>query len=84
MKGPIQPPGIYHGHALAVLSARLAVKPIKNKKLVVIGHTLTVTVTDAGDPVAGAKVTLGTSSPTTNAKGVAQFKFGNKVKGKQR
>ena len=31
----------------------------------------------------GAKVTLGTSSTKTNAKGVAQFKFGNKVTGKQ-
>ena len=67
-----------------MLSAAFSVKPIKSKKLVVIGHTLTVTVSDAGDPVPGAKVSLGTSSTKTNAKGVAQLKFGNKVTGKQK
>jgi hypothetical protein len=82
VKGSIPPPGIYHGHTLAVLSAQVSVKPIKSKKLVVIGHTVTVTVTDAGDPVAGAKVKLDNSTLTTNAKGVAQFAFGSKVKGK--
>ena len=84
VKNTIPPPGLYHGHALAVLSAAFSVKPIKSKKLVVIGHTLTVTVSDAGDPVPGAKVSLGTSSTKTNAKGVAQLKFGNKVTGKQK
>jgi hypothetical protein len=82
VKGSIPPPGVYHGHTLAVLSAQVSVKPIKSKKLVVIGHTVTVTVTDAGDPVAGAKVKLDNSTLTTNTKGVAQFKFGSKVKGK--
>ena len=56
VKSTIPPPGLYHGHALAVLSAAFSVKPIKSKKLVVIGHTLRVTVSDAGDPVPGAKV----------------------------
>jgi hypothetical protein len=84
VKGSIPPPGLYHGHALAVLSAAFSVKSIKNKKLAVIGHTLTVTVSDAGDPVPGAKVSVGTSSAKTNAKGVAQLKLGNKVTGKQK
>ena len=81
---PIQPPGVFYGRTRAVLSAVYTVKPIKNKKLAVIGHTLTVTVSDAGDPVPGAKVSVGTSSAKTNAKGVAQLKFGNKVTGKQK
>jgi hypothetical protein len=81
-KGSIPPPGLYHGRTLAALSALVSVKPIKNKKLAVIGHTLTVTVTDAGDPVAGAKVTANGSTHKTNAKGVAQFTFSSKVKGK--
>jgi hypothetical protein len=82
VKGSIPPPGLYHGHTLAELSAAFSVKPIKNKKLVVIGHTLTVTVSDAGDPVAGAKVSTTAGSSKTNAKGVAQLKFGPKVTGK--
>jgi hypothetical protein len=82
VKGSIPPPGLYHGHTLAELSAAFSVKPIKNKKLVVIGHTLTVTVSDAGDPVAGAKVAVGTLTATTNGKGIAQLKFGSKVTGK--
>jgi hypothetical protein len=81
-KGSIPPPGLYHGRTLAMLTAQISVKPIKSKKLVVIGHTVTITVSDAGDPVAGAKVTVDKTTHTTNAKGVAQFKFGPKVTGK--
>jgi hypothetical protein len=82
VKGSIPPPGLYHGHTLPVLTAPFSVKPIKNKKLAVIGHTLTVTVSDAGDPVTGAKIAAGSLVAKTNGKGVAQIKFGSKVKGK--
>ena len=79
VKGTLPPPGLYHGHTLAELSAAFSVKPIVKKKVGVVGHTLTVTVTDAGDPVAGAKVSTNAASVKTNAKGVAQLKFGLKV-----
>ena len=35
---PIQPPGMLYARTRAVLSAAFSVKPIKNKKLAVIGH----------------------------------------------
>ena len=78
---PIQPPGVFYGRTRAVLSAAFSVKPIKNKKLAVIGHKLTVTVSDAGDPVSVASVSAGKVAKT-NSKGVAILKFGSTVKGK--
>jgi hypothetical protein len=81
-KGPIQPPGLFYGRTRPVLSAAFSVKPIKNTKLAVIGHTLKVTVSDAGDPVSGATVSVGTKVSKTSANGVAHFVFGSNVKGK--
>ena len=49
-KGPVQPAGIYHARVLPVLSATASVTALKK------AHKLTVKVTDAGDPVAGASV----------------------------
>ena len=56
-------------YARGALGGASRVKPIKNKKLAVIGHTLTVTVSDAGDPVAGANVSAGTVVHKTNGQG---------------
>ena len=66
---PIQPPGVFYGRTRAVLSAAFSVKPIKNKKLAVIGHTLTVTVSDAGDPVS-ERASRRARSPRRTAKGL--------------
>jgi hypothetical protein len=72
-KGPVQPAGLYYARVLPVLSVTTAVSPVKNKKGVVVAHKLTVTVTDAGDPVAGASVAVKSQKQTTNAQGVASF-----------
>jgi hypothetical protein len=79
--GTIEPPGLFYARVLAELSARLRVVPIKNLKKVVVGHTLFVNVTDAGDPVAGAVVTVHGLHKSTDATGAVKFKFGPKVKG---
>jgi hypothetical protein len=79
--GTIQPPGLFYARVLAELSAHLRVVPIKNFKNVVVGHLLIVNVTDAGDPVAGAVVTVHGLHKTTGAAGTVKFKFGPKVKG---
>jgi len=71
VKGPIPPTGLYYAHVLPVLSAGVTVTAIKNKLGVVVAHTLKVTVTDAGDAVAGATVSLGGKTTKTNAKGLA-------------
>ena len=64
------PGGSYHARALPVLSAGVTIKnPSK-------GHfTLKVTVTDAGDAVQGATVTLKGKTATTNATGTATIKL---------
>jgi len=79
--GTIQPAGLFYARVLAELSARLRVLPIKNFKKVVVGHVLFVNVTDAGDPVAGAVVTVHGLHKTTDATGAVKFKFGPNVKG---
>jgi hypothetical protein len=73
--GPVQPAGLYYARVLPVLSAAAAVTPIKNTKGFVVAHKLTVTVTDAGDPVGGAGVTAKSLKQTTNANGGASFVF---------
>lgn len=65
--GPVQPAGIYHARVLPVLSATVSVTKVKKV------YKLTATVTDAGDPVAGASVSVKGQKKTTNAKGVATF-----------
>ena len=62
---PIPPAGTFHARVLPELSASA-----KFKK-----GQLTVTVTDAGDPVAGATVGAGGKTATTNAGGVAKLKL---------
>ena len=79
--GTIQPAGLFYARVLAELSARLRVVPIKNFKGIVVGHLLIVNVTDAGDPVAGAVVTVHGLQKTTGTAGTVKFKFGPKVKG---
>jgi hypothetical protein len=71
---PLLPAGVYHARVLPELSAAVAVKAItaiKNKQKVVTAHTLTVTVTDAGDAVSGATVTVKGHTKKTNSKGAA-------------
>jgi hypothetical protein len=73
---PLLPTGVYHARVLPELSAAVSVKAItttKNKKKVVTAHALTVTVTDAGDAVSGATVTVKGHTKKTNTKGVAKI-----------
>ncbi len=60
--------GIFETHVLAELSAKVFAKDLKNGKF-----KLAVKVTDAGDPVAGAKVSAKGKTATTSAKGGATF-----------
>jgi hypothetical protein len=66
-------PGEYTSHVLPVLGATFTAKAVKTSKGKVVGHTLTVTVSDAGDPVAGATVHAAGKTAKTNGKGVATF-----------
>lgn len=59
-------PVVYATHVLPALSAHPSVS----------GHTVTVKVTDAGDAISGAKVTLGGATKKTSSKGVATFHVG--------
>ena len=67
------PAGEYYARVLPVLSASVSVSPLKNKKSKVIAHTVTVKVTDAGDPVAGATAALAGKKAKTNSAGVAKL-----------
>jgi hypothetical protein len=69
-KGPVQPTGLYYARVWPELSATASVTAVKNKGLVV-AHKLSVVVTDAGDPVAGATVSAKGQQKKTNAQGVA-------------
>ncbi len=71
---PAGPPtAVYHARVLPVLSASVSVKAVKNKHKHVIAHRLTVTVTDAGDAVSGAAVTVKGHKKKTNVHGVAKL-----------
>jgi hypothetical protein len=73
---PLLPDGVYHARVLPELSAAVKVQTItgsKNKKKVVTSHTLTVTVTDAGDAVSGATVTIKGHTKKTSSKGVVKI-----------
>jgi hypothetical protein len=80
-KGPIPPAGSFHGRVLPELSATVSVTAVKNKKGKVIGHKLGVKVTDAGDPVAGAAVSVKGQKASTNASGSAKLALGAGVSG---
>jgi hypothetical protein len=70
---PILPTALYHARVLPVLSAAISVKSIKNKKGKVTAGTLTISVTDAGDAVSGASVTVKGHKKKTDAKGHAKI-----------
>lgn len=62
--------GSYHQQVQPALSLRASKKPAKNKQGEVTGVRVTVHVTDAGDPIKGAKVTgLPGGTKTTGASG---------------
>ncbi|HEX8975700.1 MAG TPA: hypothetical protein VF781_04225 [Solirubrobacteraceae bacterium] len=67
----VVPAGNYYARVLPLLSASVKVKAIKNGTGKVIAHTVTVTVTDAGDAVPGATVAIAGKKAKTNASGVA-------------
>jgi hypothetical protein len=69
------PAGIFHAHVLPVLSSTASLATQKK------GDTLTVRVTDAGDPVAGASVSVNGQTAKTNAKGIATLTFGSAASG---
>jgi hypothetical protein len=69
---PTLPTGLYHARVLPVLSAAASVKAVKNKQGEVTSHKLTVTVTDAGDAVSGAVVTVKGHVKKTNSSGTAK------------
>lgn len=58
---------VWHTHVLRTLS-------VDGPKTASRGSSVTFTVSDAGDPVAGAKVTFGGRSATTNAQGKATLR----------
>jgi hypothetical protein len=70
-----QPAGIYYARVLPVLDSSTSVAKLKNKKGTVIGYTVAVHVTDAGDPVSAATVSLGGQQKKTSASGTASFKL---------
>ncbi|MBI5310984.1 MAG: hypothetical protein HZB14_08195 [Actinobacteria bacterium] len=67
------PAGIHNWHQRVLPKLTLAAKAGKGK--------VKLTVTDAGDPIKGAKVKVGKKSKKTNSKGVATFKL---AKGKKK
>jgi hypothetical protein len=69
------PAGTFHGRVLPLLSATFSVKAVKNKKGKVIGHVLTVHVSDAGDAVSGAKVAVAGKQAATGAGGIVHLTF---------
>jgi hypothetical protein len=71
--GPVPPIGTFYARVLAMLTAATQAIPVKNGKGEVVAHTIVVTVTDAGDPVAGAKVTVAGKTKSTNASGIAKL-----------
>jgi hypothetical protein len=70
-KGSVPPVGLFYARVLPELSADISSTKVKNKVGKVIAFKLTVTVTDAGDSVAGASVAAAGTKKTTNAKGKA-------------
>ncbi len=67
--------GFLYTHVLAEMTVTTAVSAITSKKHKVIGSELKVTVTDAGDPLAGASVTVGAKVAMTKTFGVATFDY---------
>ena len=68
-------PGTFYTRALPELSAATSVTTIKNRRNRVIEDKLNVVVTDAGDPVSGAKVTISGHTAKTSASGKATIEI---------
>jgi hypothetical protein len=66
-------PGEYTSHVLPILNAAVTAKALKTKKGKITGYAVSVTVSDAGDPVAGATVHVAGKTAKTNAQGVAKL-----------
>ena len=62
-----------YARILPLLTATLSKTPIKNKKGKTIAWKVVVKVTDAGDAVPNALVTLGKTKKSTNGSGIATF-----------
>jgi hypothetical protein len=78
---PLLPTGVYHARVLPLLSAAVSVQAIKNKRGKVTEHKLTVTVTDAGDAVAGATVSIKGHTKKTNIHGLAKVSLTSPLSG---
>jgi hypothetical protein len=70
-KGPAVPAGLYYARVLPLLTASASATAVKNKQGTVVAHKLTVTVSDAGDPVSSASVSADGLQKKTNAQGIA-------------
>lgn len=80
-KGAVPPAGTFHARVLPELSATTAVVNVKGKGGKVIGHKLQAKVTDAGDPVAGAKVAVKGKTAKTSASGIASLTLPGSLSG---
>ena len=82
-KTTVPPAGTFYGRVLPELSATVSEKNVK-KSGHVIAHKLTFKVTDAGDAVAGATVSIKGKQAKTNAKGGATVTLPGSVSGSQK
>jgi hypothetical protein len=73
--------GTFYKRVLPVLSARSGVVAVKNKKGQTLANNLTVRVTDAGDAVQGATVTVRGHSAKTDQMGKVEFSVPPSVTG---
>ena len=71
--GPVPPTGTFYARVLPELSASFSTNAVKNTQGKVIAYKLDVGVTDAGDFVAGATVSVGGHTTQTNSIGIAKF-----------
>ena len=65
--------GFLFTHVLPALSVSSVEVPVTSNMGKRLGHEIKLSVTDAGDPIAGATVTLGREHLRTDAEGVAQL-----------
>lgn len=67
--------GIYYARVIPVLTAHISAHGIRNASGNITSYGFRVKVTDAGDPVSGAKVTSALGSASTNKAGIAHLKM---------
>jgi hypothetical protein len=72
-KGSVPPTEALYARIRPLLTATFSKTPIKNKQGTVIAVKVVAKVTDAGDAVPSASVTLGKTKKSTNAAGLATF-----------